>query len=108
MDLKLSCFVSFARCYALNNYASVTRFLNSLRALAFSLLVKKISPLAVKTTGATVVFLLAPLSRSLVLVTQKKPPFRAAFNHWSATTSKPTTPDTAVSNFLFLTLIIAK
>ena len=27
---------------------------------------------------------------------------------WSATTSKPTTPDTAVSNFLFLTLIIAK
>lgn len=39
---------------------------------------------------------------------KKKTAQRAVFLIWSATTSKPTTPDTAVSNFLFLTLIIAK
>ena len=39
--------------------ASVTRFLNSLRSLSLSLLIKKTSPLAVKTTGASVVFILA-------------------------------------------------
>ena len=45
---------------ALANFASVTRFLNSLRVAYASLLINKTSPLAVKTTGATVVFILAP------------------------------------------------
>ena len=44
-------------------------------------------------------------SQSLYKKTARK---RRLFYNWSATTSKPTTPDTAVSNFLFLTLIIAK
>ena len=42
------------------------------------------------------------------MLVYKKPAIRAGFLHWSATTSKPTTPDTVVSNFLFLKLIIAE
>ena len=56
-----SCFVNL-RFPALVYFASVTRFVNSPRLLTLPLLINKTSPLAGKTTGATVVFILAPHS----------------------------------------------
>lgn len=65
--LELLLLRKFRALHALNNSASVTRFLNSPRALSLSLLVNETSPLAVKTTATPVVFILAPLPRSLAL-----------------------------------------
>lgn len=81
--LELLLLRKFRAPHALNNSASVTRFLNSPRALSLSLLVNETSPLAVKTTATPVVFILAPLPRSLALPSSqsiiKKPPARGGF-----------------------------